>query len=75
MEKHAWVALWRNDATPPEQRRQRAIEEKALLQLAIDGYLRGFAADPGNHYDGINALTLLHLQVHLGLRAADDPSW
>jgi hypothetical protein len=73
VEKHAWVALWRNDATPPEQRRQRAIEEKALLQLAIDGYLRGFAADPGNHYDGINALTLLHLQVHLGLRAGDDP--
>jgi hypothetical protein len=73
VEKQAWVALWRNDATPPEQRRQRAIEEQALLQLAIDGYLRGFAADPGNHYDGINALTLLHLQVHLGLRAADDP--
>ena len=73
VEKQAWVALWSNDSPSPEQRRQRAIEEKALLQLAIDGYLRGFAADPSNYYDGINALTLLHLQVHLGLRAADDP--
>ena len=73
VEKQAWVALWSNDSPSPEQRRQRAIEEKALLQLAIDGYLRGFAADPSNYSDGINALTLLHLQVHLGLRAADDP--
>jgi hypothetical protein len=73
VEKQAWVALWRNDTTPHEQRRQRAIEEKALLQVAIDGYLSGFEADPGNFYDGINALTLLHLQAHLGLRPATDP--
>jgi len=73
VDKQAWIALWRNDSTPPEQRRQRAIEEKALLQVAIDGYLSGFEVDPGNFYDGINALTLLHLQVHLGLRPATDP--
>jgi hypothetical protein len=38
VEKQAWVALWSNDSPSPEQRRQRAIEEKALLQLAIDGF-------------------------------------
>jgi hypothetical protein len=78
VEKQAWVALWRPDdknrnETSPDQRRQRAIEEKALLQMAIDGYLRGFEVDPRNHYVGINALTLMHLQVHLGLRDAADP--
>ncbi|MEB3165074.1 MAG: tetratricopeptide repeat-containing protein [Cyanobacteriota bacterium] len=72
VEKQAWVASWRSE-TAAERRRQRAIEENALLQLAIDGYLRGFEADPGNYYDGINALTLLNLQVHLGLRPEHDP--
>jgi len=73
VEKKAWEGLWRNGTTTPLERRQRAIEEKALLQLAIDGYLRGFETDARNHYVGVNALTLLHLQVHLQLRSADDP--
>lgn len=72
VEKKAWEGLWR-EATTPAKRRQSAIEEKALLQMALEGYLRGFEADVRNHYVGINALGLLHLQVHLGLRAADDP--
>jgi len=72
VEKQAWIEIWRQEEML-ERRRQVAIEEKATLQLAIDGYLRGFRADPGNGYSGINALILIHLQVHLGLRDAEDP--
>lgn len=74
VEKQAWVNLWSDDSeASPDQRCARAVEEKALLQMAIDGYLRGFEADPRNYYVGINALALLHLQVHLKLRDANDP--
>ena len=72
VEKQAWMEIWRQEESL-DGRRQVAIEEKAILQLAVDGYLRGIRADPANYYSGINALTLLHLQVHLGLRAAEDP--
>jgi hypothetical protein len=72
VEKQAWMQLWRQESDP-DRRRQVAIEEKALLQLALDGYLRGFRRDPAHYYSGINALTLMHLQVHLGLRDPADP--
>lgn len=72
VEKQAWLQLWRQESDA-KRRRQVAIEEKALLQLALEGYLRGFRRDPANFYNGINALTLMHLQVHLGLRDPADP--
>jgi hypothetical protein len=72
VEKQAWLELWRHEKNV-DRRRQMAIEEKATLQLAIDGYLTGFRADPANYYTGINALTLIHLQAHLGLRSSTDP--
>jgi len=72
VEKQAWIEIWRQGESL-ERRRQVAIEEKAILQLAIDGYLEGFRIDPANSYSGINALTLMHLQVHLGLRSPEDP--
>jgi hypothetical protein len=72
VEKQAWVELWRPMEGMP-QRRQTAIEEKATLELAVDGYLTGFQTDPAHYSNGINALTLMHLEVHLGLRSSTDP--
>ncbi|MCX5932888.1 MAG: DUF4071 domain-containing protein, partial [Cyanobacteria bacterium] len=72
VEKQAWFEIWRSGESL-EQRLQMAIEEKATLQLSLDSYLKGFRADPANSYTGINALTLMHLQVHFGLRSLDDP--
>jgi tetratricopeptide (TPR) repeat protein len=71
VEKDAWVAAWRpTDAQglptrTPEQMRDDATYAASLLRAAIDGYAKGFRADPRNHYAGINALTLIHLYRHL----------
>ena len=65
VDKDAWVAAWRQPGRSPEQMRDDAAYEDALLRAAIDNYARAFRANPGHYYSGINALTLMHLCSHL----------
>jgi tetratricopeptide (TPR) repeat protein len=62
--KDAWVAAWR-ETKPPNQVREAAFSERALLQEAFYAYATGFRKDPKNYYCGINALTLEYLLSHL----------
>lgn len=57
---------------PTDLLRAAAAAEDALLADAIAPYRRGFEADPGHGYSGINALTLSTLRAHLGGPAGDD---
>jgi tetratricopeptide (TPR) repeat protein len=65
LDKDAWVAAWRQPGRSPEQMRDDAAYEDALLRAAIDSYFRAFRANPGHYYSGINALTLMHLYGYL----------
>jgi tetratricopeptide (TPR) repeat protein len=65
VDKDAWVAAWRQPGRPPEQMRDDAAYEDALLRAAIDSYLQAYRANPGHYYSGVNALTLMHLARHL----------
>jgi tetratricopeptide (TPR) repeat protein len=65
VDKDAWVASWRQKERTPEQMREDAAYEDALLRAAIDSYGHAFRANPGHYYSGINALTLIHLARHL----------
>ena len=49
----------------PEQKREDAAYEDALLRAAIDSYTPAYRTNPGHYYSGINALTLMHLYRHL----------
>ncbi len=65
IDKDAWIAAWRHPGKAPEEMRQEAAYEDALLRAAIDSYANGFRRSPGHYYSGINALTLMHLNVYL----------
>jgi tetratricopeptide (TPR) repeat protein len=65
VDKDAWVAAWRRAGRTPEQMRDDAAYEDALLRAAIDSYARAYRTNPGHYYSGINALTLMHLYRHL----------
>jgi len=65
VDKDAWTAAWRQEGRTPEQMREDAAYEDALLRAAIDSYATGYRANPGHYYSGINALTLMHLYRHL----------
>jgi tetratricopeptide (TPR) repeat protein len=65
-EKDAWVDGWRRENATREEMRRDAAAEDGLLREAIATYRAGFLADPCHFYSGINALTLLHLHLHLG---------
>ena len=65
VDKDAWVDAWRQPGRSPEQMREDAAYEDALLRAAIDSYARAFRANPGHYYSGINALTLMHLANYL----------
>jgi len=65
VDKDAWVAAWRQPGRSPEQMRDDASYEDALLRAAIDSYLQAYRANPGHYYSGVNALTLMHLARHL----------
>ena len=74
VDKDAWVEAWRRPGSTPEQMRDDAGYEDALLSAAIDSYATAFKAVPGHYYSGINAITLMHLFQHLtqkDLYAAD----
>lgn len=65
LDKDAWVASWHQPGHSPEQMRDNAAYEDALLQEAIESYVTGFRRAPTHYYSGINALTLIHLYRHL----------
>jgi len=65
VDKDAWIAAWRIPGNTPEQMRDDAAYETALLRAAIDSYMQGYRRAPGHYYSGINALTLMHLYRHL----------
>jgi len=65
VDKDAWVAAWRQPGKTPEQMRDEAAYEGALLRAAIDSYAKGYRRNPSHYYSGINALTLMHLNRHL----------
>jgi tetratricopeptide (TPR) repeat protein len=65
VDKDAWTAAWQQPGKKPDQMREEAAYEDALLRTAIDSYTKGFRRNPGHYYSGINALTLMHLYRHL----------
>ena len=65
VDKDAWTETWRREERTPEQMREDAAYEDALLRGAIDSYTSAFRTNPGHYYSGINALTLMHLNRHL----------
>ena len=65
MDKDAWIAAWHEPGHTPEQMREDAAYEDALLRGAIDSYASGYRRNPNHYYSGINALTLMHLYRHL----------
>lgn len=65
VDKDAWIEAWRQEGRAPEQMRNDAKYEDALLRAAIDNYSKGYRAKPSHYYSGINALTLMHLFRHL----------
>ena len=65
VDKDAWIAVWRQPGKTPDQMRDEAAYEDALLRNAIDSYGKGFRRNQSHYYSGINALTLMHLYRHL----------
>lgn len=65
VDKDAWTAAWQQPGKTPDQMREEAAYEDALLRTAIDSYTKGFRRNPGHYYSGINALTLMQLYRHL----------
>jgi tetratricopeptide (TPR) repeat protein len=65
VDKDAWTIAWRRSESTPEQMREDATYEDALLRAAIDSYAKAYSAKPSHYYSGINALSLMHLYRHL----------
>lgn len=65
VDKDAWTTAWRQPGQTQEQMHEEAAYEDALLRAAIENYAKGYRANPGHYYSGINALTLMHLHRHL----------
>lgn len=65
VDKDAWVAAWHQPGRSPQQMRDDAAYEDALLRAAIDSYIHGYRRNQSHYYSGINALTLMHLYRHL----------
>lgn len=65
VDKDAWIDAWRQPGRTPEQMRDEAAYEDALLRAAVESYAKGYRRNPGHYYSGINALTLMHLYRHL----------
>ncbi len=65
VDKDAWIAAWCRPGNRPEQMREEAAYEDALLRAAIDSYAKSYRRNPSHYYSGINALTFMHLYRHL----------
>jgi tetratricopeptide (TPR) repeat protein len=66
VEKEEWVSRWRLPGKTRAEMRALASTELALLIEAIEPYMTAFIMDADHFYSGINAVTLRHLQRHLG---------
>lgn len=62
--KEAWVSQWLSGHEDMASR-QRAALTSPLLQRAFDAFHAAFKADLNNAYAGLNALTLLVIQLEL----------
>lgn len=71
LEKDEWIARWRFPGSSPQTFYEQAKGEEALLQAAVEPYVKAFALDPRHFYAGINALALRHAQRHLECEPAD----
>ncbi|MGC4096375.1 MAG: hypothetical protein QM706_04605 [Nitrospira sp.] len=65
VDKDAWVSAWQQPGKTPEQMRDDAGYEDALLRTAIEDYAGAYRRNPAHYYSGINALTLMHLYRYL----------
>lgn len=65
IEKESWLRLWYKEGKSVEAMRKDATEEEAVLKEAINAYSHGYRRNPTHYYSGINAVTLLDLQMHL----------
>ncbi|MDH4300477.1 MAG: toll/interleukin-1 receptor domain-containing protein [Nitrospira sp.] len=65
VDKDAWVSAWLQPGNTPEQMKEEAAYEDALLRAAIESYATAYRRSPGHYYSGINALTLMHLYQYL----------
>lgn len=65
VEKDAWVSAWLQPGRTPEQMKDDAAYEDALLRAAIESYATAYRRNPGHYYSGINALTLMHFYRYL----------
>jgi tetratricopeptide (TPR) repeat protein len=65
VDKDAWIAAWHQAEKTPEQMKEEAAYEDALLRAAIESYATAYRRNPSHYYSGINALTLMHLHRHL----------
>ncbi|MDR4463066.1 MAG: toll/interleukin-1 receptor domain-containing protein [Nitrospira sp.] len=65
LDKDAWVSAWKQASSTPEQMKDEAAYEGALLRAAIESYATAYRRHPGHYYSGINALTLMHLYQYL----------
>jgi tetratricopeptide (TPR) repeat protein len=72
VDKDAWVAAWRRQGSDAATKFADAAYEDALLRAAIRSYERAYRSDPGHYFSGINALTLMHLAWHLGVKGGGD---
>jgi hypothetical protein len=74
VDKDAWTAAWRQPGRTPQEMRDEAAYEDALLRASIDSYNTGYRHNPGHYYSGINALTLMHAYRHLTNDIRYDPN-
>ncbi|NGZ11929.1 MAG: DUF4071 domain-containing protein [Nitrospira sp. LK70] len=65
VDKDAWVTAWQQSGKTPQQMRDDAAYEDALLRAAIESYATAYRRYPGHYYSGINALTLMQLYRYL----------
>jgi tetratricopeptide (TPR) repeat protein len=65
VDRDAWTAAWRRADRTPEQMRDAATAQEALLRAAVDSYAGGFRRSPAHYRCGVNALVLMHLHRHL----------
>jgi tetratricopeptide (TPR) repeat protein len=72
IDKDAWIKAWRRPGKTPQQMREDACYEEALLGAAIASYKKAFRGNPGHYYSGINALTLMHVLRHLNGDTGND---
>lgn len=65
VDKDAWTQCWNREGLTPEQKREEAAYEDALLRAAVESYAAAYRSNPAHYYSGINALTWMHVYSDL----------